>query len=96
MIQFNKSSVKNGECAPESVTLTVVGQKDEYIETIKALVGVLGGVEEDFISQRERYLICNLIDGMLPDSRQIVTMEEVSELERIKGQNIEKIKEVTE
>lgn len=96
MIEFEKSTIKDEQYIPDSFTVKVVGQKDEYLDTIKALVGVLGNIDNDSFPLKDRYLICNLIEYMLPDSAQIVSMEEVAELQRIKVQNIEKVKEITD
>lgn len=85
MVKFNQS---NGKGTPDSFTITAKGQKDEYIETIQALTNVLGGVEADFLTDRDRYLICSLIADMLPNPEQIVDIEDMELLTKAKKNRI--------
>lgn len=65
----------------------VTGSQSEYIETIKALLFFMGHCQTGYDTTNETYYICNLIDGMLPDGRQIINLDEAEYLKTIKEQN---------
>lgn len=84
MTKFSKSKKDDkGQYTGDNFTFTVDGEKEVYINTIKALLSVLGSIENNLISVDERYLICNLISGMLPDDQQIANIEDIKELNTI-------------
>jgi|GEM_PF-6181278 hypothetical protein len=67
-------------------SVTIEGDKDEYIETVKSLLTFMHSVEDEFATRNTRYYICNLIKGLLPDCDQIINMEDVELLKSIKQQ----------
>lgn len=72
-VKFNKKE--------RSVSLTITGYDEcDYMQTIKALLTVMGGVEDDFLSQEKRFRICQLIEEMLPSDEQIMNIEDVKRL----------------
>lgn len=72
-VQFNKDE--------RSVSLTMKGYDEcDYMQTIKALLTVMGGVEDDFLSQEKRFRICQLIEEMLPTDEQILNIEDIKRL----------------
>lgn len=77
MVQFN-----NASSTQASFTVTIEGDKEDYLSTIKALLTYLSQVDEDTIqNQSDRYSICFLISSMLPDSQQIMSVEEMKLLQ---------------
>jgi len=69
----------------ESFKVSIYGNSSEYVETIKTLLSVIS-IESD-INQTERYYLCNLIECLLPDPEQIISIDDAKELQRIKNQN---------
>ena len=90
MVTFNKN--KNEMCnnLDESYTITVMGDKWEYIDTIKAILTILAYHNSDIeFTQNELYYLCNLVSCMLPDGEQVISMEDVELLKRIKEKGYE-------
>lgn len=65
----NKGVVFNNE--RYSYTIEVSGGIYEYLSTIKSLLSVLGGIENEFLERDQRTDICSLITGMLPSEEQM-------------------------
>ena len=58
-----------------TVTFTVkYCNKEDYIETIKSLLHYVGSLEEDSDNRNARSYVCNLIDSMLPNEKQIINL----------------------
>lgn len=57
---------------PVSYTVTVFGDQDDYISTIKSLLSLIRNVKEDMINPDELCDVCDLITYMLPTSDQII------------------------
>lgn len=74
MITFNK----------DSITITLRGCKETYIETLKALNDAVADLSE---KGESTYLLNNLINDMLPDFRQIINIDEGIELDKLKLSN---------
>lgn len=56
---------------PVSYTVTISGDQDDYISTIKSLLSLISSQEKDLISKDELSDICDLITAMLPTPEQI-------------------------
>jgi hypothetical protein len=54
-------------------TLTMQGDADDYLHTIGAILHLLP-VESDFYNRDDCHAICTLIDAMLPDAEQLMTL----------------------
>lgn len=81
MVQFDK---KDGEPV---FTASIRGDKKDYLDTIKTLLNIVGRASEDLLNENDRYNIGTLIEDMLPDERQIVSLEDAQYLEAIKRNN---------
>lgn len=81
MIQFKKNE-KGQDC----FSFDVIGGKMEYIETIKALLFFTGHCQSGYDPTSELYYICNLIEGMLPEENQVISLEDAELLQNIKEQ----------
>ena len=84
MVTFNK----------DSITLTLRGDKETYLDTLKALnnaIADLSGHDADYT-----YLINNLINDMLPDFRQILNLDEGIELDKLKFRNQQTVTELSQ
>ena len=83
MVTFNENKAVPGMI--ESFTVTISGDKDAYIETIRTILLLLGQYQSDIeLRQSDLYYICNLIDYMLPDSDQVINKNDVELLNQIK------------
>lgn len=82
MVQFNENTDKM-----QVFTASITGDKEDYLSTIKTLLNIISGYREDNFDQSDLYNICNLIKGMLPDEKQIVSLEDAQYLEAIKQNN---------
>lgn len=60
-------------------TLEICG-KDDYFETVRYLLDLLGSVEEEFCDRNSRYYICKLIKSMLPNEKQVHNIGEMDSL----------------
>jgi hypothetical protein len=58
---------------PQSYTVTIQGDTDEYINTIKSLISLIRNVKEDMINPDQICDVCDLIIDMLPLPEQIIT-----------------------
>jgi hypothetical protein len=56
---------------PVSYTVTISGDQDDYISTIKSLLSLISSQEKDLIDKDELSDICGLIASMLPTPEQI-------------------------
>ena len=66
---FNPHTKYNGI---ESFTVTISGDEEQYIRTIKSLLSLICNVKEDMRDQNEIYDVCSLIECMLPTPDQII------------------------
>lgn len=82
MIRFDKVNNRS-----ENFSISIQGDKHDYIETIKAILSVLSKMPEESYVSQEVYYMCNLIESLLPDERQIVNLDEAEYLQAIKEQN---------
>ncbi len=82
MVQFNENTDKM-----QVFTASITGDKEDYLSTIKTLLNIISGYREDNFDQNDLYNVCNLIKGMLPDEKQIVSLEDAQYLEAIKRNN---------
>lgn len=83
MVRFNEGKIG-------SFTVTIEGQQDNYIETIKSLLYIISvTTDRDFLSQKELYDVCRLISDMLPDPNQIINPEDAALLKELKKQRYE-------
>lgn len=80
VVQFNKNN--NGR---DSFTFSVMGDKDDYIETMKSILHYLSSIDNDFDNHNYRNLMCNLLESMLPDASQIVSPATATLLEQLKS-----------
>lgn len=85
MIQF-KTNDKN----IDTFSFDVVGGQMVYVETIKALLFFMGHCQSGYDMTSEAYYMCNLIEGMLPDERQIISIEDADLFEKLKEQKLKK------
>lgn len=58
---------------PSSFTVTIMGDQEEYIHTIKSLLSLIRSVPQDSINSDTLVDVCDLIIDMLPSSEQINT-----------------------
>lgn len=79
-VYFNKN---NNGC--DTFTFSVTGDEHDYIETMQALLKCLGSIDDDFISRDDRYVITNLLIGMLPDASQIISLSAGTLLQQLKA-----------
>jgi len=77
MVTFNK----------DNITITLQGDKDTYVQTLKALNNAASDLSERGTDYA--YLLHNLINDMLPDFKQLVNVDESMQLNRMKEQNRE-------
>jgi len=71
-----------------SATFTVdYLDKEDYIATMKAMLKSIGSMPDDMFNETERYYICNLVSGMLPDSDQITSADMKAENVELKRKN---------
>lgn len=82
MVKFDLTPDKTA-----TFNVTVTGNEDEYIETIKSLLQVMYSVPVEMHTNDSIFYLCNLIDNMLPSPEQIISIEDARELKRIKSQN---------
>lgn len=80
MVQFNKN---NNGC--DTFTFSVIGDANEYIETMQALLKCLGSIDDGFILQDDRSVITNLLIGMLPDASQLISPTDAILLQQFKS-----------
>ena len=66
---FDKKSKR-----PVSYTVTINGDQDDYIHTIKSLLELIRNVKEDMIDQDTICDVCDLITNMLPLGDQIINL----------------------
>lgn len=69
----------------DSFTFSVMGDKDDYIETMKSILHYLSSIDNDFDNHNYRNLMCNLLESMLPDASQIVSPATATLLEQLKS-----------
>ena len=81
MVQFKKND-KN----IDTFSFDVIGSQMVYVETIKALLFFMGHCQSGCDMTSEAYYMCNLIEGMLPDERQIISVEDADLFEKFKQQ----------
>lgn len=72
---FEKKYDEQYSIAQDVFTFSIAGGAEDYLQTIKALLGILGGVSNDFLHDGDRYYICALIGDMLPSCDQIKMIE---------------------
>lgn len=65
--------------------INVEGDREQYIETMRSILHYLTSISDDLEYPKERYYLCRLLDGMLPDPSQVMSYEDVILLERIKS-----------
>ncbi|MFZ4547547.1 MAG: hypothetical protein ACOYN4_08935 [Bacteroidales bacterium] len=56
----------------ESYTVTITGDQDRYISTIKSLISLIRNVREDMNNKDEIIDVCDLIADMLPLPEQLI------------------------
>lgn len=79
MVTFNKDKIAS------SFTVTIEGDKTEYIETIKSILFLLGQYQSDILlTQDKLYFLTNLVSCMLPEDEQIISKDDVNLLKQIK------------
>lgn len=81
MVKFGKIEER------ETFSVSVQGDKYDYIATIKSLLSIMSAIPETSYVSKDAYYICNLIDGMLPNEQQIINLDEAEYLKTIKEQN---------
>lgn len=87
MVTFNEEiNTSNNEYKPQSFTVSIVGDKEDYIRTLSTLLRIMPILDEKF-SETERYYISNLVDSMLPTFTQVVNIDDIQKLESIKEKN---------
>ena len=55
----------------ESFTVTISGDEEQYLRTIKSLLSLICNVKEDMIDPDQIFDVCSLITDMLPTPEQI-------------------------
>lgn len=71
IVTFNKGKSDGEKNIPDSFTITVEGNLDDYRATISTLLWCVSAMPEDLIRNDERSNICRLIDAMIPTEEQI-------------------------
>lgn len=69
MIQFDDKNL--------AYTVTILGDRSNYLETIKTLLYMMGRESNSDLSSKDINVMCNLIESMLPDERQIINLDEM-------------------
>ena len=72
---FGKEYDADRETNWDFFTLTIQGNVDDYLATLRALLDLMAGGDPDFYNRDDNYLICNLIKNMLPNYEQIKLIE---------------------
>jgi hypothetical protein len=73
---FTKKRCNMAGMEEDAFQVTVLGDVDDYLCTVEALLGVVGAAPDESISQEERYLICKLIKNMLPSHEQLQSLKD--------------------
>jgi hypothetical protein len=60
----------------ESFTVTISGDQDQYIRTIKSLLSLMMNVKDDMRDPDDIFDICSLITDMLPTPEQITMIHQ--------------------
>lgn len=68
MIQFDDKNL--------AYTVTIVGDRGNYLDTIKTLLYIMGRESNSDLSSKDINVMCNLIESMLPDARQIINLDD--------------------
>jgi len=64
--------------------VTMEGDKSVYIETIKSLLTLIHAADEDVLSRGTLAYTCFLIEALLPDYSQVISVEDAELLKEIK------------
>lgn len=95
MIHFKEWRATENSSETAQFTISVDGDKDDYIETLQALLRAVQVLSNEDSTENECFYLTNLIRGMLPNYKQVINIDEVEKLEEIKQQNKSVVNEIT-
>lgn len=79
----------------ESYSLNVEGDTYDYISRIESLLNLMTSCPSDLMTDTIIYDVCTLIIGMLPKAGQVISLEDMELLKKVK-QNKEVVDEITQ
>ena len=76
-VHFGQRLNKENGMQEDVFQITVSGNAENYLDTLRALLSLVGGSKEEFCDSGERYFICELIKDMLPSWDQIQAIKDI-------------------